>query len=287
MDNNKYTFEIKVNNRSTREYHKQHESDTYIEGRRGSPYTLYFKNKSYKRVLVCFSVDGLSVMDGKPASDKSNGYIVSGYGSIEVPGWTIDNKKVAKFEFRPQGDRNDPTYIEELASEGINVDVKNQGVIGCMVFEEKEQRYSQYTNHYVTKHNIPIVVNAFSVQPQPLSQIQPESLVRGPIYISDPSMNLSYSSMDRVESTGGTLAPSNEGIISFTSSSSLGTGFGEDKSFNTYEVKFDKKDNIDWIAEIYYDTLTNLKKKGIIIEDVKPNAFPGYSNGCYIPKSRR
>ena len=249
---NQFRFGVKVNNQFTKEYIS--EGKTYIEGRKGSEYSLYFRNNLNKRVLVVFSVDGLSVLDGKTASKQSGGYVLDAWGEVEVPGWKIDRDTVGKFKFSPKGDR-DKSYVEQLESAGFNVDVENQGVIGCMVFEEKE-----YVPVVWTTMNGPIYMAA-SASASPSAKM---SRQRGHEFIG-------MSQMER-------SVPDPE--------PSLGTGFGENKAFHTTQVSFERKSTEPvWTGVLYYDTILNLKKKGVIIERKEPDPFPG-SNGCYVPKKR-
>ena len=277
MNNQDYTFTVCVKNKDATEY--SHRGKTYIEGRKGSEYELYFRNHTAKRVLVIFSVDGLSVMDGKVASDKSNGYVVDAYRSLTVPGWKVDSNTVAKFQFRPQGDKDNTTYVEALKTEGFDVDESNQGVIGCIVIKEKE-----YIPH-------------FAHQQYYYSQPQPTYYAGSPYSTHNLGYNTTLNAAAvsrRVTDIRVPDVPNN--AINFTSACSgfnvvetgLGTGFGDDKEFKTTTTTFERADGIDWIAVINYDTLLNLKKLGVFVEkNDKNKAFPGLnSSGCYVPRNR-
>jgi len=299
--NANYSFSVRVKGNNTKEY--QHLNDVYIEGRRGSTYELYFQNTTRTRVKVIFSVDGLCVADGKPASHKSQGYIVDAYSSITIPGRTINNNVAAKFKFRPQGDKEDSTYVEVLKKEGFAVDVGNQGVIGCMVFKEKYipvartpfPKY-QYHNGLTPASTIDYPFdNNFDGTPFVGMAQNYACAIGEPVYASG------YNSMNNYTASAPMVASSYSGNASVpvTRSSkfrsveqpkekSLGTGFGEDVSFKTTSVTFNGEDAPSWIGVINYDTISNLRKKGIVVDE-KPvkSAFPGYNpNGCYIPKSR-
>ena len=50
-----YEFAVHVNDKANTEY--PHQGETYIEGRKGSKYELFFKNNTYEEVLVVFSVE--------------------------------------------------------------------------------------------------------------------------------------------------------------------------------------------------------------------------------------
>jgi len=70
----------------------------------------------------------------------------------------------------------------------------------------------------------------------------------------------------------------------------LGTGWGQDTTFHTQEVKFEKRDpNFpDALIALYYDSAKGLERRGINVKattPVAPNPFPGYagSTGCAVP----
>lgn len=279
MQNSKYTFAVRVKGKNVPEY--ENNGDNYIEGRKGSEYELYFKNKTYNRVLVIPSVDGLSTIDGKTASDKSNGYVVNGYQEVVIPGWKINSAKAAKFQFRPQNDNSNTTYVELLQEEGFDVDSSNQGVIGCMVFEEV------YNSPKVVYQPYPIHDTAYPLWPNiypyknyyinPYSDFYNYNGGGGSASIETLDINNSYSPLRSSGGYGNSIQESD-----------LGTGFGDDTKFETSSTEFERKSFPDWIAVINYDTLQGLRKKGIFINHNPNNkAFPGYNDsGCYIPKKR-
>lgn len=65
----------------------------------------------------------------------------------------------------------------------------------------------------------------------------------------------------------------------------LGTGWGEDKAFNTTEVQFEKRDPNypDAILALYYDSSKGLERRGVVVRNTysssNPNPFPGYARG--------
>lgn len=75
------------------------------------------------------AVDGKSVLDGSPATPNSMGYIVPAWGSIRIPGWTLNGNEVAKFKF----DDKEQSYAARMS----NGSVVQSGVIGVLVYEEK------------------------------------------------------------------------------------------------------------------------------------------------------
>ncbi len=59
-----YEARVLVNGKSATEV--VHDGLTYLEGRAGTSYSLSFKNKTNRRVMIIPSVDGLDVITGKP-----------------------------------------------------------------------------------------------------------------------------------------------------------------------------------------------------------------------------
>jgi len=285
-----YEFDVCIDGRPVKEYYGRDEG-VYIEGRRGSEFTLKFRNKSSEKVLVVLSVDGLSVMDGEPASEKSGGYVCGAFDSIDVPGWRINADKVAKFKFQPQGDRDNKTYVEELASEGFNVDPANQGVIGIMVYRQIVPPPPVYTNvHHYHHYNQPNFNALYSSKG--LTRGVGMGIGESEVYTSSglvPACSDSFASLNSMGVNNISNATPKNFCGNVNVSASLGTGFGDDAKFATSEVEFKRQMTAAWTGSIFYDTRSNLQKKGIVFEEVyvrTPNPFPA-KTGCYVPKSRR
>jgi hypothetical protein len=301
-----YEFSVKIKEKRVDEHFFN--GEYFIEGRKGSEYELYFQNKTNKRVVVVMSVDGLSVMDGKTASDKSDGYVVEAYREITVPGWKINSNKAAKFQFRPQNDKSNTTYVELLQEEGFEVDVANQGVIGCLVFEEVEKEEKvKHIHHY---HSYPYLYPYYVPRyPQwnydNLNYYDANAPLSGMGYNAASAIGQISASSASASSlrgvTGGTVEQMNtlsakstnqtpifNGFSEVLEETSLGTGFGKDTKFETTSIKFDKKDDPVWIAVINYDTIQGLRKRGIFINKTSNSkAFPGLKEkGCYVPVRR-
>jgi hypothetical protein len=282
MYKNSHYFAVRVNGRQAHEYRslKVGNSNTYIEGRRGSTYTLDYTNPTPNRVLIVPSVDGLSVMDGKPASDQSRGYVVSPYGSISIPGWRIDGGKVAQFEFRPASDRDSPTYVDQLKDAGFAVDATNKGVIGLMVFNEK------YPNIY-SYLNAPNVSSARGICASPVYPGNPYLDVTGRFAPSlTGGLHTTMSAVNMVTNTmAGSIGSGTTEVK--TAAAAIGTGFGQEQNFQTHSIDFDRAVRPLEILVIHYDTLQALRRNGVEVDLPKTevqSAFPGYNDGCYVPR---
>lgn len=115
-----------------REYVSPVDRDTYIEGREGSNFSLRIHNRSHNRVLAIPSVDGLCVLDGKPAGAESRGFVMSPGQVLDVPGWMVDRETVARFVFSGTRDGEDTSYVAQMGG-----DTTHKGVLGVLVISEK------------------------------------------------------------------------------------------------------------------------------------------------------
>lgn len=83
-----------------------------------------------QRILVVASVDGLSVMDGKPATDNASGYVVNPGSKVDIPGYRVDDSTVAAFRI----DSVTAAYATRMGYGSDSV-----GVIGVRVYTEMYQ----------------------------------------------------------------------------------------------------------------------------------------------------
>lgn len=100
----------------------------YIAGVSGRRYTIVVKNHSPGRIEAVVSVDGLDVIDGKPASLKKRGYLIEGFGDLEIEGFRTSTTEVAAFRFGSVA----KSYANRKHGETRNV-----GVIGVALFHER------------------------------------------------------------------------------------------------------------------------------------------------------
>ncbi|MBX9794644.1 MAG: hypothetical protein K2Y02_10145 [Burkholderiaceae bacterium] len=124
-----------------REYISPVDHATYVEGREGSNFTLRITNGTARRVLAVPALDGLSVLDGKPAGASSLGYVLAPHQTIDLGGWIVDGETAAKFFFAGcSSDAND-SYVAQMGG-----DTANNGVIGVIFFAE-DRPASVFRNH--------------------------------------------------------------------------------------------------------------------------------------------
>ncbi len=109
-------------------YESWYQSRRFVVGRRDANYSIVLKNRCKSRLEVVLSVDGLDVIDGKPAAFSKRGYVIAPGETLEVKGWRTGPDSVARFKFSSVAG----SYANLSRGEHRNV-----GVIGMAVFGEK------------------------------------------------------------------------------------------------------------------------------------------------------
>lgn len=254
-----FDLRVLVRGNPIREY-PHTDGNTYVEGWKGSEYELQFENITGGNVLLVASVDGLSIMDGKPASAESGGYVVGMYQKLKIPGWRLDNDGVAKFAF---GERKS-SYSSQIGQDPANI-----GVIGAMVYREKRR---------------PIRPLAVSRGVSPSHDF---NLLGG---ATKGMGGGGWPGSGEPRATYGRAEPEimNMGDEGF----SLGTGFGDRAAHRVREVQFEKSDDAPTLLAIYYDGRKGLERLGIRLEPEqrtpvgRPNPFPA-GVGCVPPAGWR
>lgn len=250
MYKNGVTVEVLVNGNPITEYHKN--GKTYVEGRKGSEYSIKITNNTSGRILAIPTVDGLSVINGKPGSVKdSPGYIIPAWGFYVVDGWRTNLENIRKFHFT----RNNQSYSKK-SGQGT----QNNGVIGVSCFEEQ---------------NPGITINNW---PRPWTP---------PKWPSDNDWWLTNTTLkdDLFGASNKTLARSiNYSDTSIEGAATIGTGMGSSQQSVVSEASFNKKSNSFANFVFYYLERKQLKRMGIIPHSnynvQTPNPFPRSKNFC-------
>lgn len=107
-----------------------HNGDTYLPVSVGDTFYLRITNRTNENVKCAVSVDGLSVMNGKPASYNDSGYIVDANSSIVVKGYRRGNSEVREFVVSDQA-----SYAAKRTGSAAN-----NGVIGVCITPERVVR---------------------------------------------------------------------------------------------------------------------------------------------------
>ena len=98
-----------------------------IVGSDGQRYKIIVRNATTARFEVVASVDGLDVIDGKPANPNRRGYIVDPHDTLVIDGFRQSDSNVAAFRF---GKVNE-SYAARTSGD------RNVGVVGLAIFSER------------------------------------------------------------------------------------------------------------------------------------------------------
>lgn len=265
MQKANYEVEILVNGKPVKEYF--HDGKVYIEGKKGTKFSLKLKNNSWSRKLFIPTVDGLSIIDGKEGSFDSSGYIVPAHSTVTIDGWRVSNKEVAEFFFSDEKD----SYSKKKGK-GNNI-----GVIGVAVFEEKIDFFPTIINipeiHDIIKKDI------FPKQPwKPWNQLDGVNPKIWHTETTDGSSGQKLFGMQSDENSVSAFYCSASSHHSEKPVQEIGTGWGEYKGSEVTTVEFEKF-NQPVIFEILYNTREQLEKMGIVFKPpmyLTPQAFPGH-----------
>lgn len=311
---NRGSFELSVainrDGRATPLREFGHNGNTYIESRDGQKFTIKFKNNRAHRVLIVPSIDGLSVLEGTPATPQSRGYIVPAYSSIEIKGWRTSLEDINEFVFERKD--SGKTYAE-----GTSNDTANCGVIGVKVFAEKEKprpiTQIIHEEHHHHHHDWPILP-VTPIYPRNPCKPWPEywcstsgSSEDGPVYGSlsghdqgpmltsslAPDMSNMVRCMNSVAApeytSDQTLGAPKKSLISATVPNfDMGTGFGSHVKDKVTEESFERGPDLETML-IFYASAKSLAEIGIDVDKkVAVNAMPqAFAAGfCKAPVTR-
>jgi hypothetical protein len=98
-----------------------------VVGNDGARYRIVVRNGTTARFEVVASVDGLDVIDGKPADPNRRGYIVDPYGTLVIDGFRTSDSSVAAFRFGAVPE----SYAAQTSGD------RNVGIVGFAIFSER------------------------------------------------------------------------------------------------------------------------------------------------------
>jgi hypothetical protein len=245
MDKSDVIVDIVVNGKPVKKH--SHDDKTFIEARSGTEYSVKISNNYWARQLAVITVDGVNVISGEPAgSGVGQGYIVSGYGTIDIKGFRKDTNSVGAFKFTKKGN----SYCNEKGLGG------NNGVIGVRIYAEKQK---------------PILVAYRAEVPR-------GSYYKGTV---DCISQKSFGDVSGTFADTSNTYTDNNVLLSYTTSVNqtspdfdLGTTWGKQINDSVTYVTFDTDENSynDYI--IFYDTKQNLQKIGIQFNQEKQVFYP-------------
>jgi hypothetical protein len=110
---------------------------TLVVGDDGERYRIVVRNATDARFEVVASVDGLDVIDGRPADPARRGYLIDPHGVLSIDGFRTSDDAVAAFRFGRVAD----SYAAQTGGD------RNVGVIGLAIFAERGARWTRGELH--------------------------------------------------------------------------------------------------------------------------------------------
>lgn len=249
MEASRVGLSVLVHGRRIREY--GHDGKVYVEGREGSEFSLLVSNGTGKRIKVVASVDGLSVLNGKPAElvSGADGYVVGVGKTLKVSGWRIDSGSVSRFVFAKRGQ----SYAAVSQSSADDC-----GVVGVAAFFEREP--PPETVKIYPSYPVPYPV-PYPVHPRPS---YPDIFWRTEFTCSSETGPTIGSAGFSCSSLAGPDLSQNR-FEDLALSQELGTGFGRAAHDPVEETEFDQRERPFAVLEVYYDTLKGLEARGVCV----------------------
>jgi hypothetical protein len=239
---NAFEVNVLVNGNRCKQYN--HQGRTYIEAKHGSEYELEIKNNGSSRVLTLASVDGLSVLTGKAASEDDTGYIVPGYSPLKIKGFRYSNSEVAAFKFTTKN----KSYANQTGGKSA---AQNCGIIGVMIYGEKPKPQSYYA---ATKSQ----------------QLRTKGF---PDESTTDWMEIEYSSGQSMETKRGIMLGNYSATNLSLPTFDMGSTWGQKVESKVVELDFEKG-NLLYSTDIYYASRDSLIEMGIPLNVSLAVSFP-------------
>lgn len=248
-----YRVEMIVDGKSVKKI--KYSGKTFLPVKDGMKFDINVYNDSNRKVTAVVSVDGLSVLDGKPADHEGKGYVIEPYSYVNIDGWRSGQNETNAFRVGGSGE----SYTEKMGH-----GKQNRGVIGVVVIPEKKCEI------YRPKIKSP---------PPPfewLNSDTEEVLTSSGIELSVQTNCCSF----------GTPAQSKQHTnTSRILAQSVGTAFGETQHSPSVQVYFERDYNKKEVIVLYYDTVESLRQKGVPVDcHINPNPFPKQEEKCWCPR---
>lgn len=104
-----------------------------VIGEDGARYRIVVRNATTARFEVVASVDGLDVVDGRPADPGRRGYLVDPHDTLVIDGFRTSDTAVAAFRFGRVAD----SYAAQTSGD------RDVGVVGLAIFAERGATWSR------------------------------------------------------------------------------------------------------------------------------------------------
>jgi hypothetical protein len=175
MNQNNIELQVCADGKPVKEY--GHEGRVFIEGRKGTSFTLKIRNNRRERCNVAVLVDGINVVSGDTQTAK--GYIVAGMSSYEIQGWRTSLNDVSTFVFKDKKG----SYAKAVTGSD-----KMAGLISVIAYEELKKPEVIMKHHWHEKTVVhPVPYFPWLPRPRP-------GYWRDGFWYEDPDYPLYYSS---------------------------------------------------------------------------------------------
>ncbi len=217
-------------------------SEIYLAGNHGEPYYIkicssnqYYSQYPNPRNMNIVSVDGLNVINGKPAGYNQPGYVLNNDGSCNIiKGWRKNLNEEAQFVL---------TDSTQSYANRSNQNINNVGVIGIASFKEKVY------------------------QPAPM----PEMPIGGSTHRYS---NMEEASQKGATQDTARAMSSAEPMVKQESKLGTGHGDRVQSQATKIDFE-KASDKPYRVTKVYYDSYKNLEEKGVIRKaPLMPNPFP-------------
>ena len=261
-------MQLLVNGSPVSEYTK--DGNTYVEGRKNSEYTIRVRNHTGDRIVVVPTVDGLSIINGKPGNYDSPGHILSAYETYEFTGWRINQEQTKKFIFT----KHNKSYSEKTGQ-----GTSNLGVIGLVAFKEQwKSRYVPYIPPYWPRPRYYSDIwyeNWSGSHGVGSVNIGSSGGTGGNINTSLKGSSLQSRDFGMTQRSA-TMELKAEAYNAAMPVASVGTGMGKKQESKITNVSFDREINPFVTLQMYYYEKKQLIAMGVTkkIDKNKPQAFP-------------
>jgi hypothetical protein len=272
---------ILVNGRKVREYERE-DGAIFVESKHGSEYEIELKNHKGTKVLAIVSVDGLDVISGKKATNKSPGYILKPHSSMRVKGFRKDDDTVGAFRFI----RKNKSYAKGQGQGG------EEGVISVRFFDEKNKQIL-YGNGLTITGSAPID-HVYWTSPStgtPIEQMPGgtcigKSDITYSHNVSEQMRCCASDSSAHYTSLAGYQGKAENMMEMKTCSNPFKTGttWGTKKYDKVHKRDFERG-NMTGEINFYYTTKDGLKQLGVPVVEEKYVSYPkGFSDYATPPK---
>lgn len=247
----------------------QHNGSLYAETPESGEYEIRLTNSCPARRIAVVSVDGINVTDGADASHDGSGFVLSPWQSVTLKGFLRNSTECARFTFSASS----ASYAAQTGR-----GVKNTGVIGVAVFDEKPAPLTwpvvKEVHHHHHQWPRPPFTPGGPYYGTAAPNTSPDTLHSGVTrgFTPECSVNSSHA-VNPVGAAGAAI--------------DVGTAYGRADTFHTTTTTFQRASTSPaLVLTMRYGTTAKLREWGVPVDapapPTVPNAFPASAPG-YAP----